>query len=57
MFDEKKFNFNIENIKKDMAVENMYFTPADVNLLKKYEQNQISAVEMINSIKKDYRNV
>ena len=51
MSKEEKFNFDIENLKQDFAIENMYITDSDVEILKKYSNNEISMNEMIDIIK------
>lgn len=51
MSKEEKFNFDIENLKQDFAIENMYITEQDINLLKRYSNNEITQNEMINIIK------
>ncbi len=53
MSKEEKFNFDIENLKQDFAIENMYITDSDVEILKKYSNNEISMNEMIDIIKND----
>ena len=36
MFNEKKFKFDIENLKQDLAIEDMYVTEQDmINKIKK----------------------
>ena len=51
MFNEKKFEFDIDNLKKDLAIENIYVTDEDVNMLREYSQKQITMNDMINNIK------
>lgn len=51
MSKEEKFNFDIENLKQDFAIENMNITDQDIEVLKKYSNDEISQVEMINLIK------
>lgn len=53
MFNEDKFNFDIENLKKDLAIENMVVTDADVALLKRYCNKEITMDDMINIIKQE----
>lgn len=36
MSNDEKFNFDIANLKKDLAMENMTVTDEDVQLLKRY---------------------
>ena len=51
MSKEEKFNFDIENLKQDFAIENMNITDSDVEVLKKFSNNEISQSEMINLFK------
>ncbi len=51
MSDEEKFEFDIANLKKDLAIEDMIVTDEDVSLLKKYFNKQITLSELINIIK------
>ena len=51
MSKEEKFNFDIANLKQDFAIENMNITDSDVEILKKYSNDEISQSEMINIIK------
>ena len=48
---EEKFNFDIANLKQDFAIENMNITDSDIEILKKYSNDEISQSEMINIIK------
>ena len=50
MSKEEKFNFYIENLKQDFAIENMNFTDSDIEILKRYSNDEISQSEMINNI-------
>lgn len=50
MSKEEKFNFDIENLKQDFAIENMNITDSDIEILKKYSNDEISQSEMINNI-------
>lgn len=50
MSKEEKFNFDIENLKQDFAIENMNVTDSDIEILKKYSNDEISQSEMINNI-------
>ncbi len=47
---EEKFNLDIENLKNDLAIEDMFVTDEDVNMLKKYSTNEITLNEAINNI-------
>ena len=53
MFNEDKFNFDIENLKKDLAIENMVVTDDDINLLRRYCNNEITMDDVINIIKQE----
>lgn len=52
MSKEEKFEFDIANLKKDLAIENMLIKDEDIDLLKKYFNKKITMVEMIETIKK-----
>lgn len=53
MLYENKFNFDIENLKKDLAIENMQVTDEDVTLLKRYHDKEITMDDIINTIKNE----
>lgn len=53
MSNEEKFEFDIANLRKEFAIENMIVTDADVALLKRYSNNEITMNEMINIITND----
>ena len=50
MSKEEKFNFDIENLKQDFAIENMNVTDSDIEILKRYSNDEIFQSEMINNI-------
>ena len=50
MSKEEKFNFDIANLKQDFAIENMNITDQDIEVLKKYSNDEISQSDMINFI-------
>lgn len=52
MSKEEKFNFDIANLKQDFAIENMNITDSDIEILKRYSNDEISMTEMIDIIKK-----
>lgn len=52
MSKEEKFEFDIANLKKDLAIEDMNVNKEDIDLLRKYSNNEITMSEMINCIKK-----
>lgn len=47
---EDKFNLDIENLKSDLAIENMFVTDDDISMLRKYSNNEISMSEAISNI-------
>lgn len=51
MSGEEKFYFDINNIRKDMEIENMLLTDEHVDMLKRYYFKEISADELINDVK------
>ena len=51
MFNEEMFNFNIENIKNDLAIEGMGISQNDVNMFKKFANEEMSMIDVINEIK------
>ena len=51
MFNEKIFEFNIENIKNDLAIEGMNITENDINMYKMLAENEVAMPELINMIK------
>lgn len=52
MSNDEKFKFDIANLKKDLAIEDMSVNNEDIELLKKYHDKEITMSEMINIIKK-----
>ena len=53
MFNEEIFNFNINNIKNDLAIEGMEITDTDVNLYRQFANNEIDMLQLINTIKNE----
>ena len=53
MSHDEKFDYDIANLKNDLAMENMIVEQEDIDLLKRYSNNEITMNEMINIIKKD----
>lgn len=51
MFNEEVFNFNIENIQNDLAIEGMQITSNDINMFKMYANDEIGMPELIKMIK------
>ena len=52
MSKEEKFKFDIENLKKNLAIEDMKVDNEDIELLRKYHNKEITMEEMINIIEK-----
>lgn len=53
MFNEEIFNFNIDNIKNDLAIEGMEITDTDVNLYRQFANEEIDMPQLINTIKNE----
>ncbi len=53
MTKEEKFDFDIANLKQDLAIEDMYVTQEDVALLQRYFKKEITMNEMIDMIKQN----
>ena len=51
MSKNEKFNFDIANLKHDFAIENMSITDQDIEILRKFSNDEISQVEMLDIIK------
>lgn len=51
MSKEEKFEFDIANLKKDLAIENITITDEDIILLRKYFKKEITLDELIAIIK------
>lgn len=52
--DNKLFEYNIENMKQDLAIENMTLTNNQIEMLKQYELGSISMNQIIDNIKNEY---
>ena len=52
MSKEEKFQFDIANLKKDLAMEDMEVKNEDIELLRRYSNNEITMPEMVEIIKK-----
>ena len=50
MSEQDKFEFDIANLKQDLAIENIIVTNEDIALLRKYFNKEITMSEMINII-------
>ena len=53
MFNEEIFNFNIDNIKNDLAIEGMEITDTDVNLYRQFANDEIDMPQLIDTIKNE----
>lgn len=53
MFNEEIFNFNIDNIKNDLAIEGMEITDTDVNLYRQFANDEIDMPQLLNTIKNE----
>lgn len=51
MFNEELFNFNIENIQNDLAIEGMEITQSDVDMFRRFANDEIEMPELIQMIK------
>ena len=51
MSGEEKFYFDINNIKKDMEIENMVVTSKHVSMLKRYYDKEITAADLIEDVR------
>ena len=49
---EKNFNYELENLKKDFEIENIYITNEDEFLLRRYANKEITFNELVNIVKK-----
>ena len=53
MFNEDIFNFNIDNIKNDLAIEGLSITEQDVSLFKQFANDEIDMPVLIQTIKSE----
>lgn len=51
MSKEEKFNFDIENLRQDFAIENINIKDSEIDILRRFSNNEISQAEMINLFK------
>lgn len=51
MLNEEKFAFDIANIQKDLEMEDMTVKPEDIELLRRYSNEEITMPEIIHMIK------
>ena len=53
MFNEDIFNFNINNIKNDLAIEGMTISDEDITLFKQFATEEIDMPNLIQTIKNE----
>lgn len=53
MFNEEIFNFNIDNIKNDLAIEGLAITEQDISLFKQFANDEIDMPNLIQTIKNE----
>ncbi len=51
MLNEEVFNFNIENIQNDLAIEGMQINQNDIEMFKMFANEEIAMPELIQMIK------
>lgn len=51
MYNEETFNFNIENIQNDLAIEGMAITQTDVEMFRRFANDEVAMPELIQMIK------
>ena len=51
MYNEETFNFNIENIQNDLAIEGMAITSNDVEMFRRFASEEMAMTELIQMIK------
>ena len=51
MYNEETFNFNIENIQNDLAIEGMAITQNDVEMFRRFANDEVAMPELIQMIK------
>lgn len=51
MFNEEIFNFDINNIKSDLAIEGLSISDTDVSLFKQFANDEIDITNLIQTIK------
>lgn len=55
MFNEDIFNFDINNIKNDLAIEGLTISDADITLFKQFVNNEIDMPNLIQTIKNEIK--
>lgn len=53
MFNEEIFNFNIDNIRNDLAIEGLAITEQDVTLFRQFANDEIDMPGLIQTIKSE----
>ena len=53
MFNEDIFNFDINNIKNDLAIEGMTISENDITLFKQFANDEIDMSNLIQTIKNE----
>lgn len=53
MFNEEVFNFDINNIKNDLAIEGMAISDEDITLFKQFANDEIDMPNLIQTIKNE----
>lgn len=53
MFNEEVFNFDINNIKNDLAMEGLFISEEDVSLFKQFASEKIDMPNLIETIKSE----
>ena len=51
MYNEETFNFNIENIQNDLAIEGMAITQNDVEMFRRFANGEMEMPQLIQMIK------
>ncbi len=51
MFNEEVFKFDIDNIKNDLAIEGMKITNADVDMYRRFANDELNMPQLIEIIK------
>ena len=56
MFNEEVFKFDIDNIKNDLAIEGMEITNEDVDMYRRFANDELNMPELIEIIKNQILN-
>ncbi len=57
MFNEEVFNFDINNIKNDLAMEGLSISEEDVSLFKQFASEEIDMPNLIETIKSEINEI